>query len=52
MPKNDNKTIDFLEQWWANFSIEESFAQNQKHQQGAKSVCSVKTKMVKNASFT
>jgi len=33
-------------------STEESFAENQKHQQAAKSVCSVNTNMVKNASFT
>ena len=33
-------------------SMEESFAENQKHQQAAKPVCSVKTNTVKSASFT
>jgi len=32
-------------------SMEESFAENQKHQRAAKPVCSVNTNMVKNASF-
>jgi len=35
-----------------NCSIEESFAENQKHQQAAKPVCSVNTNTAKNASFT
>jgi len=33
-------------------SMEESFAENQKHQRAAKPVCSVNTNTVKNASFT
>jgi len=32
--------------------MEESFAENQKHQRAAKPVCSVKTNTVKNANFT
>jgi len=32
--------------------MEESFAENQKHQQAAKTFCSVNTNTVKNASFT
>ena len=33
-------------------SMEESFAENQKHQRPGKSVCSVNTSSVNNASFT
>jgi len=33
-------------------SIEESFAENQKHQRAAKPVCSVNTNTIKNTSFT
>jgi len=33
-------------------SMQESFAQNQKHQRAAKTVCSVCTNTAKNASFT
>jgi len=33
-------------------SMEESFAENQKHQRAAKAVCGVNTNTVKNASFT
>jgi len=33
-------------------SMEESFAEKQKHQQAAKTLCSVQTNMVKNESFT
>jgi len=32
--------------------MEESFAENKKHQQAAKQVCRVDTNTVKNASFT
>jgi len=32
--------------------MEESFAENQKHQRAAKPVCYVNTNTVKNASFT
>jgi len=32
--------------------LEESFAENQKHQRVAKPICSVNTNTVKNASFT
>jgi len=32
--------------------MEESFAENQKHQRAANPFCSVKTNRVKNASFT
>jgi len=32
--------------------MEESFVENQKHQQDAKPVCSVNRNTVKNASFT
>jgi len=32
--------------------MEESFAENQKHQQSAKPVCRVNTNTVKNTSFT
>jgi len=32
--------------------MEESFAENQKHQRAAKPICSVNTNAVKNASFT
>jgi len=33
-------------------SIDDSFAEIQKHQRAAKPVCSVNTNMIKNASFT
>jgi len=32
--------------------MEESFAENEKHQRVAKSVCSVNTNTIKNTSFT
>jgi len=32
--------------------MEESFAENHKHQRAAKPVCSVNTNTIKNASFT
>jgi len=41
-----------VKQGWANCSIEESFAENQKHRRAAKPFCSVNTNTVKNASFT
>jgi len=32
--------------------MDDSFAENQKHQRAAKPVCSVNTNTIKNASFT